>query len=322
MRTGCSKRAWIGAAALALAAATYAALEVSPWPAALVYRFFLNWGGERLNQALEKHVPAGVTAVLDREYQPGVFLDVYYPAQGSGALPTIVWFHGGAFFAGDKSHVANYLRILAGRGYTTVAVGYSLGPASHYPMPLREGNAALAYLARHAERLRVDPRRFFLAGDSAGAQLAAQLANIVSSPAYAAEVGIAPSITRAQVRGVILHCGVYDLDLGPPGHFMRTAAWSYSGRKDAKLAEISVARYVSADFPPAFISVGNGDALEPHSRALARALDNLRVEVDALFFGDDHEPELPHEYQFNLDTEAGRLALERTLRFLRIRGQP
>jgi acetyl esterase/lipase len=251
-----------------------------------------------------------------QEYQPGVFLDVYHPAQGTSALPTIVWFHGGGFFAGDRAHVANYLKILAARGYTTVAVGYSLAPGSHYPTPLRQGNAALEYLVRHAERLRVDPRRFLLAGDSAGAQLAAQLANIVTSAAYAAKVGIAPSIAPGQLRGVILHCGVYDLDLGPPGHFMRTAAWSYSGRKDAKLAEISVARYVTAEFPPAFISVGNGDALEPHSRALARALVEAGVKVDALFFPEDHEPELPHEYQFNLDTEAGRLALERTLRFL------
>jgi acetyl esterase/lipase len=310
-----SKR--LAGAAAAIALLGYAAHELSPWPAALVYRFFLNWGGERLNQALEKHVPAGVSAALDQEYQPGVFLDVYHPAQASGALPTIVWFHGGGFFAGDKAHVGNYLKILAARGYTTVAVGYSLAPGSHYPTPLRQGNAALAYLARHAPRLRVDPRRFFFAGDSAGAQLATQLANIATSSAYAAEVGIEPSITRAQLRGVILHCGVYDLELGPPGHFMRTAAWAYSGRKDAKLAEISVARYVTANFPPAFISVGNADPLEPHSRALARALSSLGVRVDALFFDDGHEPELPHEYQFNLDTEAGRLALERTVEFLR-----
>lgn len=317
MRTACS-RALVALAVLA--AVAYAALELSPWPAALVYRFFMNWGGERLNSALEKHVPAGVTAILDQEYQPGVFLDVYQPAQGAGPLPTIVWFHGGGFLAGDKAHVANYLKILAARGYTTIAVGYSLAPASHYPTPLKQGNAALAYLANHAQRLRVDPRRFFLAGDSAGAQLAAQLANIVTSPAYAADVGITPSITRAQLRGVILHCGVYDLDLGPPGHFMRTAAWSYSGRKDAKLAEISVARYVTADFPPAFISVGNDDPLEAHSRALAQALASVGVKVDTLFFPADHRPELPHEYQFNLDSEAGRLALERTLRFLRNSG--
>jgi acetyl esterase/lipase len=301
---------------VALAAAGYAALELSPRPAALVYGFFMNWGGERLNRALEQHVPPGVAAVLDQEYQPGVFLDVYYPAKAAQGLPTIVWFHGGAFFAGDKSHVANYLRILAARGYATVAVGYSLAPTSRYPTPIREGNSALAYLAQNAQRLRIDPERFYLAGDSAGAQLAAQLANIISVPSYAATVGITPSIKRSQLRGAILHCGVYDLDLGPPSHFMRTASWSYSGRKDAQLAEISVVRYVTADFPPAFISAGNDDPLLPHSRVLAEALAKNGVKVETLFFPDDYKPELPHEYQFNLDTEAGRQALERTLRFL------
>jgi acetyl esterase len=39
--------------------------------------------------------------------------------------------------------------------------------------------------------------------------------------------------------------------------------------------------------------------------------------VETLFFPADYKPELPHEYQFNLDTDAGRLALERTLKFLR-----
>jgi acetyl esterase len=304
--------AWIAAVAFVITAVGYAALELSPRPAALVYGFFMNRGGERLNAALEKHVPPGVTAMLDQQYDADAWLDVYYPAQGAQALPVIVWIHGGAFFAGTRKHVANYLRILAARGYVTVAVGYSLAPASRYPTQLRQANAALAYLVQNAQRLRIDPQRFYLAGDSAGAQIAAQLANMISVPSYAATVGISPSIKRSQLVGAILHCGVYDLDLGPHNHFMRTAGWSYSGRKNAQLAEISVARYVTAEFPPAFISAGNADPLLPHSQALAKAL----AKVDALFFPADYKPALPHEYQFNLDTEAGRLALERTLSFL------
>ena len=46
------------------------------------------------------------------------------------------------------------------------------------------------------------------------------------------------------------------------------------------------------------------------------ALTKLGVRVDALFFPADYEPALPHEYQFNLDTEAGRLALDRSVAFL------
>lgn len=320
--------AWIAVVGMAIAAVTYAALELSPWPAALVYRAFMNRGGEGLNRALERHVPDGVTEVLDQQYAENdadAFLDVYYPSSVNRPLPAIVWVHGGGFLSGHKGQVANYLKILAARGYTTVSVGYSLGPANHYPTPVLQANAALAYLAQHAERLHIDPQRFFLAGDSAGAQVAAQLANVISVPSYAIAVGVPPSIQRTQLRGVILHCGVYDLGLakfdGAFGHFMRTVVWAYSGRKElgekARMAEFSVTRFVTADFPPAFISAGNDDPLLPHSRALAEVLASRGVRVDSLFFPDDFRPRLPHEYQFNLDRGAGREALERLVRFLK-----
>jgi acetyl esterase len=304
-----------------------AATKVSPWPSALFYRVLMDQDGERVNLALERHVPPGVTALIDQRYDADdadAVLDVYHPSQQSGALPTIVWIHGGGFVAGNKGQVANYVKILAARGYTTVSVGYSLGPSSNYPTPVLQVNEALAYLVQNAERLRIDPARIFLAGDSAGAQIAAQLANTISVPSHASALGIVPSISRAQLRGVILHCGIYDLALpsvrGPYGHFMDTATWAYSGRRDGLQAEhqsqFSVARFVTADFPPAFISAGNGDPLLPHSHALAQALAKHGVPVDALFFPNDRKPVLPHEYQFNLDHDAGREALERSMKFL------
>ena len=319
---------WALLAVVASCAMAYAALELSPWPAALVYRWWMDHGGLELNQALEAHVPSAIEERLDQRYDANdddALLDVYFPESAKRALPTIVWVHGGGFLAGDRRHVGNYARILAGRGYTTVAVGYSLGPASHYPKPLHQVNAALDYLVQNAEQLHIDPEHLFLAGDSAGAQIAAQMANIVTSPAYAKTVGIAPTIRREQLRGVILHCGVYDLGLakfdGVYGHFMRTIVWSYSGVKEfgekARLPEFSVPRHVTGDFPPTFISVGNADPLMQHSRVLADALDKRGVKVDRLFFPEDYRPKLPHEYQFHLNTGAGKEALERTVRFLK-----
>jgi acetyl esterase/lipase len=320
--TGRRRAAWFAGIIAALLVAAYAAFQLSPWPSALVYRTAMDWGGESLNAALERHVPNGVSAVTDLRYHPEATLDVFYPHEGRGPLPTIVWIHGGAFLSGDKAQVANYLKILAGRGYTTVGLNYSLGPGARYPTPVRQANVALGYLVRDSQRLRIDPQRLYLAGDSAGAHIAAQLANSISVPSYAKALGFLPSIDRKQLRGVILHCGVYDLALarfdGAFGHFMRTAIWSYGGRpRPAHMREFSVTRYVSADFPPAFITAGNGDPLLAHSHALAEALAKVGVKVDTLFFPADYKPELPHEYQFNLDTDAGRLALERTLEFLR-----
>lgn len=321
---------WILVVIVVLGAAAYAAFQSSPRPAALIIRWFFKSGGSNVSQALEKHVPAGIAAKLNQRYDEAddnAYLDVFHPSviEGSGkSLPTIVWVHGGGWIGGSKDEVANYLRILAGKGYTTVGVDYSLAPGKTYPTPIRQVLAALAYLEKNAESLHVDTSRIFLAGDSAGAQIAAQTANVISVPSYAEAVGVEPSIERPELRGVILYCGPYDIGLARPGGvlgiFVNTVLWSYSGRKDymndRRFALVSVINYVTPDFPPTFISVGNGDPLAPQSRAFADVLSGLGVYVDSLFFPDGYTPALPHEYQFNLDTDAGRLALERSLKFL------
>jgi len=49
---------------------------------------------------------------------------------------------------------------------------------------------------------------------------------------------------------------------------------------------------------------------------IAAAIRAQGVDVDAQFFPADYSPPLPHEFQFNLDTDAGREALERLTAFL------
>ena len=321
---------WALGVVAALVLAGYAAFQFSPWPSALVIRAAFDKSANIASQALAAHVPQGVSARLDERYDaadPDARLDVFYPSEienGGRALTTVVWVHGGGWISGSKNQIANYLKILAGKGYTVAGVDYSVAPGRTYPTPLRQVNAALAYLERNAVRLHVDPSRIVLAGDSGGAHIAAQVANAVTVPAYAAALGIVPSIRRPQLHGVILYCGGYDLGKinldGPFGGFMRTVLWSYFGRKDflahPLFATASVIDHLTPDFPPAFISVGNADPLAPQSRALAQALAARGVRVDSLFFPDDYAPALAHEYQFNLDIPAGRLTLERSLKFL------
>lgn len=321
---------WLAGVVVVAAVAVYAAFQLSPWPSVFLIRHAFSGDGEAAAVALARHVPAGIAEMRDIAYVKGdrdARLDVFYPPGVAGTptrLPAIVWVHGGAWVAGTKNEIANYLKILAGRGYVVVGVDYSLAPGATHPVPVRQVNAALAYLARQAERLHIDQDRIVLAGDSAGAQIAAEVANLVSVPEYAAAIGIEPAIARASLRGVILYCGAYDVSLvnleGSYGGFLQTVLWSYSGHRNFKDDEhfrmASVARYVTAAFPPAFVSAGNADPLEPQSVALAEALEAAGAPVDTLFFADDHQPPLPHEYQVNLDTAEGQEALARSLRFL------
>lgn len=318
----------LGAVA-ALAFAGYAALRLSPWPAVLLMRVPFEREARALASGLREHVPADVVALRDERYEaPGrrTYLDVFRPGwlQAQQALPTVVWVHGGAWVSGRKEFVADYLRILAGFGFTTVGVGYSIAPAGRYPLPVVQVNAALEHLQRHSRRLGVDPDRLVLAGDSAGAQIVAQLANGVAEPAYARSLGIQPAISRSQLRGTLLYCGAYDLDIvdldGEWGWLLRTILWAYTGEKDIaahpRLASASVVKRVTPDFPPAFVSAGGADPLFEQSRRMASVLASRGVSVEAELFADT-DPPAGHEFQFNLDAPAGRLALQRSVRFLR-----
>lgn len=271
-------------------------------------------------------MPANISAKRGLTYAAGdrdALLDIYAPPDAKGPLPAVVWVHGGGFLSGSRSDLSGYLQILASRGFVTIGIDYTPAPEAGFPTPLRQANAALAYVVANAGRFNIDPDRIFLAGDSAGAQIAAQTALILSDPSYARRLGIDPGMHRAALRGILLFCGPYDpatMNFGGPfGSFMRTVIWSYVGTRDPhdeRVAQLALPPHVTSTYPPVFISVGNADPLAPQSLALAEALRTKGVEVDALFFPGDHQPPLDHEYQLLLATDAGQLALNRSVAFL------
>lgn len=319
--------AYVAGGLVALAVATYAAFALSPWPTVLLIRQAFSADASSRNRALEKLLPPDVTVLRDEPYAPGAVMDVFMPSAAATAgqtLPAVVWVHGGGFVAGNKSDVAPYLHLLAARGFVTVGVGYALAPSARYPGPVLQANEALGFLVRNAARFHIDPARLFVAGDSAGAQIVAQLAAGIADPAYAKAVGFTPAVTRDRLKGAVLFCGVYDTarldDEGPFGDFFRVTMWAYFGSRafagDPRFKQFAVLHHLGPKFPPAFISVGNADPLAPQSVALAEALRAQGVATDTLFFPDNRSPALRHEYQFEFDTDAGRQALDRLAAFL------
>lgn len=312
-----------------LVGAGLVAFRTSPWPSALLIRWAFDRGGVASDAALKARVPAGVSSQTGLRYDladADALFDIHFPAHVAGTdrrLTTIVWVHGGGFLAGSRTQVANYARLLAADGYAVVAVDYSIAPGAQYPTPVRQLNRALAHLSDNADRLHIDRARFVLAGDSAGAQLAAQVAALVSSPDYANAMGLTPGIARSQLVGTVLFCGPHDAltwaSDASASWFLRTVVWSYLGAMPPdrdKVEQFSVARHVTPAFPPTFISVGNADPLAVQSVAMADALQREGVRVERLFFARDHAPALAHEYQFDLEREEARHALARVRAFL------
>lgn len=322
---------FIGGSIIVLAVAVYISFQVSPWPETLIIRYFFDKGGAKTSATMAKYVPSGIASTTNQQYRPNdkdAKLDVFYPesvANTDKVLPTIVWVHGGAWVSGNKENISNYIKILAGEGYTTVGIDYTVAPNAKYPTPVLQTNDALRYIQKHAERLHIDPSNIVLAGDSAGSQIAAQVATIITNSDYAREIAIAAPMQASQLKAVVLNCGAYDLTLpnynGEDGKFLKTVLWAYSGSKDflsdPKIRTASVVDYANADFPPSFITAGNADPLEPQSREFARVLSKFGVATDTLFYPENHQPRLQHEYQFDLDSSDGKAALGRITDFLR-----
>ena len=183
-------------------------------PGALVFRSLLERSNRANLSSAARSIP-GVRSVTDVHYEPSdpdARFDVYFPASVAtdDRLPAVVWVHGGAWISSTKDVAAPYFALLARSGVVVIAVEYSRAPDAKYPTPLVQINDAIAYVQRHAAQFHVDEARIILAGDSAGAQMASQIATLVTNPAYSLEVGILPSLRPDQLRAAILFCGVFN----------------------------------------------------------------------------------------------------------------
>ena len=96
-----------------------------------------------------------------------------YAGQGA-QLPALLYFHGGGFTIGSIATHDTLCRELSRQsGCAVVSLDYRLAPEHRFPRAVHDSWDALQWLARHGQRLGLDPARLAVGGDSAGGTLAA-----------------------------------------------------------------------------------------------------------------------------------------------------
>jgi acetyl esterase len=100
-----------------------------------------------------------------------------YDIEDGPERPTLVYFHGGGFVFGDlESHDPLCRRLAHDGRMRVIAVDYRLAPEAPFPAAVDDALAAFGDIAANPERFGADGARLAVGGDSAGANLAINVA--------------------------------------------------------------------------------------------------------------------------------------------------
>ncbi|MBU2513573.1 alpha/beta hydrolase [bacterium] len=155
--------------------------------------------------ALLKGSPTPIDQIRNTTF-PGpagpVPVRIYIPRQQSN-LPVVIYYHGGGWMLGNLDSHDNICRFLAKKSSAVVvSVDYRLAPEHAFPAAANDAYAALEWVSQNAATFNGDTSRIFVAGDSAGGNLAA-VVSLMSrdkgGPGITAQILIYPATNLADL---------------------------------------------------------------------------------------------------------------------------
>lgn len=237
----------------------------------------------------DKGIAAGPEAdIMTRDIKipgPGgdILARVYTPS-GAGPFPLIVYYHGGGWVIADLDTYDGSARALAlGAKAVVLSSHYRQGPENVFPAFHEDANAAYVWAVENSGSLNADATRIAVAGESAGGNLAANVAIMARDK---------------KLTMPIYQLLVYPIagnDLNTPSYLENAMAaplgkadmawfvkYAFAKMEDATDPRINlVARTDLQGLPPATVITAQIDPLRSEGVAYAAALAAAGVKVDA-----------------------------------------
>lgn len=267
-------------------------------------KFRKDWSHGDMLRDKDFSIPENVEVIRDIPYGPVKkwnLLDVNIPKDKEGPLPVIVNFHGGGFFYGTKDIYGIYASHLAAHGFAVVNFNYRLSPENLFPKQLTDCNAAYKWLCHNAYKYNLDLSHIYFVGDSAGANLVYFYSAILTNPDYAKLYDF--EVPSVKPKAVALNCGLYQIE----NDINVLVSKAYVGHGKKKYAEnLKIEKYITADFPPAFVVSAPNDFLLCQLQPLVDLLQGKGVPVESKIYGTKEDPQAVHVFHLNLKLDYGK----------------
>lgn len=230
----------------------------------------------------------------DGEEKTQVPVRIYRPMNTAGALPVLLYLHGGGFFCGDlRSEELQCVHYARNLPCAVVCVAYRLAPEEPFPAALTDCYRVLEFLYRESRGLNLDRDFIAVGGSSAGANLAAAVALLARDrigPKICFQMLLVPALDdRLETQSALQFIDVPDF-ARPEAEVM----WRWYLGEDAH----DVSPYAAparvkdlSELPPAYVLCAGLDPLRDEGLDYARRLTEAGVAVELHLV-----PSIPHGF--------------------------
>jgi acetyl esterase len=233
----------------------------------------------------EQLVPVASTEDIAVPGAQGELKARVYRPDADGPLPTVAFFHGGGWVIGDLDTHDNMARsVCRDSRAVVVAIDYRLAPEDPFPAAAEDAVAAGRWVAQHLDQFGGDTR-FGVAGDSAGGNLAAVVAQQLTADGtpVTAQFLIYPAVDAAgEYPSRVENAKGYFLEQPTMDWFYGHYAGSWEDPNDPRLSPLHAASL--GGLPPAVIVTAEYDPLRDEGEAYGTALRAAGVAADVRRF--------------------------------------
>ena len=269
----------------------------------------LEWGRTKAPEGMEE-----TEIVTEGTQNLSVKTTVFSMAGAQEEMPALIYVHGGAFAYKAAAYQKKLAMIYAEEaGCRVFFPHYHLAPKYPYPGAYEDVMALYRYVTEHARELGVDPTRIGIAGDSAGASLAALVCNRweeenVKMPCL--QMLVYPvTDARMETESMKLFTDTPNWDSRA-----NERMWDYYCGKDGEKRDKASPMWcdLPSALPGTYIETTEFDCLHDEGQAYAEKLKQAGVDVEI------NETEGTfHGYDAAIDTQIVKQQIDRRISFLR-----